>query len=183
MKTIKILSAVMLVALLAVSAQAAMVNATLTLTEDGSNGTYAKAYVTVEIDPGFGDGLKAFVAGMNGDIPAGTVTAPTAEDGFMGAPNGFLTTFVNGIGSGFMEMGGAQNDDPSIMGIGQAGAVDLGWVWYALADAPTVFEFSGNMYGGEILAVDVSTTIVPEPATMLLLGLGGVAAIRRRRKS
>ncbi len=173
MKTIKILSAVMVMGLVAVSAQAALVEATLTLdsTADGLPPGFGMATVAVSVNPAFGDGIAAFVAGVNGNVVVGTVTAPTT----VGPPpfnveHGFVVTAVNGAGTGFVEMVAAQDATP-IMGVGQSGAVELGYFWYDLADAPTQFDFAANTYDGGstilIPAGDISATIIPEAALMV----------------
>jgi hypothetical protein len=58
---------------------------------------------------------------------------------------------------------------------------------YNTADAYTWTEFEHGAYAGIDLwdgglgSVDYSITVVPEPATLALMGLGGVFALIRRR--
>ena len=43
------------------------------------------------------------------------------------------------------------------------------------------FSDTGTLNTGDVFVDDVSLTAVPEPSTLAVLSLGGLAALRRRR--
>jgi hypothetical protein len=146
---------------------------------------------------------KAVRTGENSAAPATTIVTGTTSD-----PNGFIA----GINIEFFTIGGSKfliyNDRPTT-GVGQAwnGAVRVvdtngvaqtvnfldatGANAVSFADGNGFYSFSFDAANNRIAVADFlnnrvlvfSTQAVPEPATMLALGAGVAALLRRRRKS
>ena len=111
--------------------------------------------------------------GADGDTPLGYLTAnqPSAFQAGTPVPNGASVNTLSGPTISFNFSGYLGNQ----VNVGQASEV-----LYVLSDfAPTMIM--GNVIDGSIGDGPVVGP-VPEPATMSLLGLGGLALMRRRRK-
>jgi hypothetical protein len=167
----------------------------------------AQAGVTVEVGPGVdvGPGLTSYTVNLVADSPTDWVAG--FDGGFFGAMNqikyvGVVDTptldFADDLSpldesrdSHFLFLNAdllsetaPAEDTVSLTGVFsinpgvRAGTLSLAQI--VLADGETV-ELVGAVgtVGEELL--DVSTTI-PEPATMILLGVGAMAMIKRRRK-
>jgi hypothetical protein len=167
----------------------------------------AQAGVTVEVGPGVdvGAGLTSYTVNLVADSPTDWVAG--FDGGFFGAMNqiqaggflptptltsaGFLTPTEKSQDSHFLFLDtdllsetAPAEDTVSLTGVFSINpgvrAESISLAQIVLADGETV-ELVGAVgtVGEELL--DVSTTI-PEPATMILLGVGAMAMIKRRRK-
>jgi hypothetical protein len=167
------------------------------------------AGVTVEVEPGVsvGSGLTSYTVNLIADSPADEVAA--FDGGFSGAMNqvgafsgalptptldnvnAYLTPTEKSQDSHFLflidqlviETAPAETAS-SLTGVFGVKVPDraesLEFAQIVLADGDSV-ELTGTASNGAGDAFDVST-VIPEPATMSLLGLGALAIIRRRRK-
>jgi len=130
-------------------------NFTLALidTYDGSNGAY-----------------RMYNVDANGGVSL--MQSPYATDG--GAGGGFFgvsaySAAFDGVDIAWGDVG-AQSGDVAIIGLQIQGGADSGTVTYASYESNYVTEIQSK-----------SISVVPEPMTLSLLGLGGLALIRRRR--
>jgi len=78
----------------------------------------------------------------------------------------------------------------SIVGGSGTGSADFHWVDIEILPNPdwetiTIFGWeTGNIIPGNLLQIEIDTvSIIPEPATMTLLALGGLALLRLRRRA
>lgn len=110
---------------------------------------------------------------------AGNVVGDNDDDGI-----GLNSVLTYGAGSGLM-LGDSFNLGGDGIANGENGPLSAGVYWLAIGEFSTNFDDGWTILdaGDEAVNYQVSiyTNIVPAPASMALLGLGGIAAIRRRR--
>ena len=146
--------------------------------------------------------LTASPAGNNLNVTSGwsffSFIAPHSGNQFMGATTNYLFTF-NTPASQFGAFWGTNADSPGATATffnsagGQIGstlpvtAPQGTWAWGGWQFAPgfsSVLITANNQFGGFIMNDDAELIpAVPEPASMLVLGLGLTALIRRRRQA
>ena len=101
-------------------------------------------------------------------------------------PGPFSLYSVDGFGSPSVFMNSADGVGPGESVILNAGShSDFNWAFGAPGDYTLSFEASGTLVGGgEVFSgpVDYSFSVVPEPSTWALLGLGLAALFRFHRK-
>jgi len=171
-----------LLVLLVVLGLASFANAALTLTGiDNADGT---GVVTVGIDGGTLAGMDLVVRTVPGDV--GTVGAPAAIYDTSALGSWVAIGPVAGNDSDTQRYSGAAiamfggSPIPGPAGI----LMDLPMATAADSYTVELYVFAGgtDIDGGLIEAGRYGTfTITPEPMTMTLLGLGGLALLRRRR--
>jgi hypothetical protein len=165
------------------------------------------AGVTVEVEPGVsvGGGLTSYTVNLVADSPTDWVAA--FDGGFSGPMSQFKVasildtptlTIANALSAGeksqdshflFLDTQLLPETPPaetanSLTGVFAVNVPDraesLEFAQIVLADGDSI-ALTGEVANGDGDLFDVST-VIPEPATMSLLGLGALAIIRRRRK-
>lgn len=129
------------------------------------------SHFTIEISP---DATEADFWGMGGDVEFGDI-------------NGISSAMKLDFGAGYYEFfstrapvwGDFYAKDGTAGGLGENTAYNAGFGNPDPLDGPT----NGSI-GNKILRPDTSTTVVPEPGTMLLMGIGlaGAGIVRKFRK-
>ena len=121
------------------------------------------------------DGITK-VADDNADLWDGDVDHIIDQDEYGNAKTSWphTGTYLDGTVSDpssteYLTYGGGL-DDPSQIAQGNGGAVDQ-WIWRISTQRPPSQE----------LPLYAMSEVIPEPATICLLGLGGLALLRRRR--
>lgn len=117
---------------------------------------------------------------------------------FAYSTDGFATETIFGEGQGFNENAGEGGidfaDDGGLNVIAGPGNGQFSWNRYSADLGITATDtvdfrlyFGGDDVGGNNgntnMYIDNATLLVPEPATMAMLGIGGLAALLRRRKA
>jgi len=143
--------------------QVSSLNAEDTNTVDISGGQvtslYAKDTSTVDVSGGTVSSLYAYDTNIV-DISGGTVSSLYA----------YRTSTVTLHGYDFRTTAGLTLDGDRVLGTGT-----LTGKWYGQDDTMWIMTISGH-------SASATIRIVPEPATLTLLTLGGLAILRRRRK-
>lgn len=89
-----------------------------------------------------------------------------------------------GLGVGFVESNPINATTPqdqwTLLGVGGVAPAGTAFVQAVIVQVQ-LGDGSGGFTGGSIFWDDASITAVPEPASLLLLSVGGIALIRRRR--
>ena len=158
------------------------------LTADGQGDDWTGAVLKIDLTAGSiyapgafdSDGTQAalwgFVAGLQWDSAVGI-----ANDGSAGIAGG-----AGDLGGGAQNLGGTGVDAASITWFNTAttdtAAVQIGNVTLS-NDAVGTWQLIGAFAAGQVQSSGVVAggALVPEPASLALMGLGGIAALRRGR--
>ena len=103
--------------------------------------------------------------------PTGAVFSFWQTDGF-GVPTFYMST-----------LDGIDGADVFSMDLGVSNHQHFGWGFTALGDYQLTYEISGThaVDGFKTASATYNISVVPEPSSALLAGLGGLALLRRRR--
>jgi len=95
------------------------------------------------------------------------------------ATGGIMVGFGDRLYGNFAVVGGAAAD---VDGDGDPTTWEL--AWFAVPQDTTIYMnfFATSFSPGEVIVGEFTVPVIPEPATMSLLALGGIGALIRRRK-